>query len=74
MAKLPHSQNPQPRADLRAEHLHNIGPLTVAVKVIDIFGKDTMILVPVSERNVMDLLVTSRDALTTLKDGVILCK
>ena len=48
MAELPHPQGPRPGTDLRTAHLPQAGRYTVAVKVIDIFGNDTMVLVPVS--------------------------
>jgi hypothetical protein len=38
---------PRPRTHLRHAHLPKPGRYTIAVKVIDIFGNDTMTLVPV---------------------------
>ena len=48
MAELPHA--PEPRSGIadRRAYLRPPGRYTVAVKVIDIFGNDTMTLVPVN--------------------------
>ena len=50
MAELPHP--PEPRLELTtAEHTYPTpGRYVIAVKVIDIFGNDTMTLVPVTAR------------------------
>ena len=48
VAELPHPQGPRPGIDHRRHTYPKPGRYIVAVKVIDIFGNDTMTLVPVA--------------------------
>ena len=48
MAELPHPSMPRPELTTAEHAYQRRGRFTIAVKVIDIFGNDTMTLVPVN--------------------------
>ena len=48
MAELPHPPKPRPRIEHRTHTYDKPGRYVIAVKVIDIFGNDTMTLMSVT--------------------------